>query len=333
MKQFTGILLVLMTACGSNTPASGDGDGMGGADAGAQEVDTTAPTIVAMQPENGAIGVRADVKVVIEFSEPMDQLSVQNSIDTSELGGVSFEWKDDSSTLVVLPDEPLEYAEGADPEETAALQYAVTIGVGARDEAGNAIEVGAQTIFKTLKSISNTLPRYNAFTGAGTPGGVITDADDFLYVGDDDAQAEASSYRGYMSIDFSGLPSTAVEIVSATLRGAQLAEFGAPYAALGNGSGLLLEHGVFTLGTQQQDSAAFNMTPLSLVGDFANTGDTALSIDVTAEAQDDLQNRASRGDLSQYRARFDTFTNLDDTADFVLLDRESLELDVVYLTP
>jgi len=338
MRTLVGLCTaaLLLVGCGGSSeddPAADAGQDHG-ADAGDVE-DTTAPEILSVSPADNATGVRDDATVVFEFSEPMDQLSVQNSIDTSDLGGVSFAWSNGGATLTITPDEPLAYAEGTgnNPGDTNALRYTVVIGTGATDEAGNHVDIGAQTTFSTLKAISTSFGRDNALTGAGTPAGVTTDADDFLYVGDDALGGASNGYRGYITIDMGLLPTTAVEIASATLSGYQLAEIGSPYPALGAGSGVILDHSVFTLGDEAADNAAFNMMPLSQVGVLANAGDTALEIDVTSQAQDDLEHRNERDSLSQYRLRFTEFTNLDGTADYVLIGRDELTLDVVYLAP
>jgi hypothetical protein len=339
MKKLVGFCVVgiLAAACGG-VSGGGDDDGMGAPDAGIDnpdEPDTTAPEILAITPANGAAGVRADATVVIEFSEPMDQLSVQNSLDTSDLGGVTFAWSDGGATLTITPDDALDYAEGEGnfPENIDPVSYHVVLGTGATDEAGNPVDVGVETLFTTLKSMTTTFARDNALTGAGTPSGVTTDADDFIYIGDDDLGGAANGYRGYITMDMSPLPDTTVAIVEATLAGYQLGESGDPYGELGDGTGIIMEHGVFTLGDSNADNAAFNMEPLSEVGVFADTGDTELGIDVTSQVADDLANRDDRSDRSQYRLRFETFTNLDATADYVVIGRDQLALDVVYLVP
>lgn len=328
-------MTVLMAACGGGGGSEGDDD-PAGPDAGmGVEPDTTAPTVLAISPVDGAGGVRADTVVVIEFSEPMDQLSVQNSVDTSDLGGVTFAWSDGGATLTITPDEPLVYAtgEGLNPGSVWPNRYVVTLGTGAADEAGNALAAGEQTSFTTLKAMTTSFSRDNTLTGAGTPGGVTTDADDFLYIGDDALGGASSGYRGYITIDLEALPASAVGIASATLRGYQLAEINMPYAALGGGTGVILDHATFMLGSEAQDNAAFNLTPHSQVGVFATAGALELAIDVTAQVQDDLANRATRSSRSQYRLRLSSFTNLDATANYLLIGRDELSLEVVYLAP
>lgn len=333
MKRLIGLSAIALLAAACGDVAS---DVDPGPDAGPiDEEDTTPPEIVSIIPADGAIGVRADAVVTIAFSEPMDRLSVQNSLDTSDLGGVTFTWSDGNATLTIEPNDPLAYAEGTGnvPADTTANQFAVILGTGAADEAGNTVESGTQVTFSTLKQMTSTFGRDNALTGAGTPGGVTTDADDFVYVGDDAMGAAAAGYRGYVTMDLTLLPDTAEDIVWARLRGNQLAEIGNPYGALGATTGVILEHTVFTLGTQLEANAAFNQSPLSEVGVFANAGETTLTIEVSEQVRDDLANRATRNSRSQYRLRFSEFTNLDNVADYVLIGRDELELELVYLAP
>jgi hypothetical protein len=76
-RLFT-LAVIALLSCGGT-------QGNGNPDGGSNVVvpDTTSPSVVSMSPANGATGVASDALITIEFSEPMDQLSVQNSIDTS----------------------------------------------------------------------------------------------------------------------------------------------------------------------------------------------------------------------------------------------------------
>jgi hypothetical protein len=298
-------------------------------------VDTTPPTIQSISPADGASGIHRDATVTIAFSEAMDQLSVQNSLDAADLGAVSFEWNAEGTTMRIVPAVALEYAEGTgtDPSVTPGIIYGVVLGTGATDAAGNAVTVGIQSNFTTLKRITHTLVRDNEQTGAGTPSGVTTDDNDFLTVGDDDAGGLANGYRGYITMDMSPLPESALEVESATLRGHQMFVSGDPYEALGNGNGLIIDHGIFELGANGNENSAFNLDPLSTVGELAQADDLALSIDVSSQVNDDLQNRVARLDRSQYRLRFDGFSNLDNVEDAAFIGRNELAIEVVYIAP
>jgi hypothetical protein len=332
MNKLAALLAISLAAgCAADDQTMDMGD-PGSEDPGS---DSTAPTIVSISPANGASGIHRDTEVRIKFSEAMDQLSVQNSLDSADLGAVTFQWSDDGKTLRILPASPLEYAEGtgSDPVLTPGLGYQVVLGTGATDEAGNAVEAGIQTKFMTLKRISYTLTRDNAQTGAGTTAGVTTDDDDFLTIGDDDAGALSRGYRGYITMDMSSLPASAVEIESATLRSYQLFVSGNPYGVLGNGDGLMIDHGIFQLGANGNENLAFNLEPLSVIGEFAQAEDLAISVDVSDAVNDDLLHRAARQDRSQFRLRFDGSTNLDNVADTSYIARDDLALDLVYIAP
>lgn len=295
--------------------------------------DTTAPTVSSISPADGASGIHRDSAVVISFTEAMDQLSVQNSLESADLGAVSFEWNDEGRTLRIVPANPLEYADGTgiDPSVTPALVYDVVLGTGATDVAGNPLESEARTSFATLKRIAHTLVRNNPQTVSGTPDSVTSDSDDFLVIGDDDNGELASAYRSYITMDLSPLPESALLIESATLHSNQIFVAGNPYTELGNGSGLLLDHGIFVLSKGGQ--IIFDLASVSEIGEFAQADDVFLSIDVSEAANDDLQNRAEQKQRSQYRLRFDAGTNLDDVADSAYIGRDELAMDVVYITP
>ena len=106
MNKLPLLLTMLLAACGSTSPAEDMEMPEPDAGVGVPEEDTTAPTVFSMSPANGSIGVREDAVLVIEFSEPMDQLSVQNSLDTTDFAGIQFDWTNDSRTLTVTPDDP-----------------------------------------------------------------------------------------------------------------------------------------------------------------------------------------------------------------------------------
>lgn len=335
----TMTIAILLAACGGGEgdefpPDTGGGDGGGGDPV----VDTTAPTVISMLPENGSAGVREEAVVVIEFSEAMDQLSVQNSLNTNDLGAVAYDWSNDSKTLTVTPSELLRYAEGIDPDALDAIQYVATLGIGGTDEAGNALAQGSQTIFTTLREISVTVEDINELTAAVNPGEVVGTPNNDVYIGDDGQGALAKASRAVVTMDLSSLPDDSVEISAATFHAFQSATFGQVYVELG---ALLMDHATFDVTGGDFDTAtdldcnfAFNLEELAPVGVLMDSEeDVNVELDVTEFVQDDLENRVDRNDRSQFRFRLVSDQNLDGGKDGVSLHRDFFELDVVYLVP
>jgi hypothetical protein len=110
----------------------GNADGVGGdnfifafkTEAQPPPTDTTAPTVLSTDPDDGETNVPVDVPVIkIEFDEPMNQDLIGVDLD-----GISTEESWDGDTLVITPLEDLEY-------ETS---YSVTVTNG-EDDAGNSL--------------------------------------------------------------------------------------------------------------------------------------------------------------------------------------------------
>jgi len=94
-------------------------------------LDTTVPQVQQSTPANGTKGVDPKAPIVIQFSEPMDRVSVEAAFNLSQEGGArvagAFSWSADNKTLTFTPTEPL----------AAGKTYRVTVGPGAEDQAGN----------------------------------------------------------------------------------------------------------------------------------------------------------------------------------------------------
>jgi Bacterial Ig-like domain len=110
--------------------------------------DKTAPIITSATPisDTFAVTVPLDAKFEINFSEEMDQASVIAAYqsDTLPASSVNFSWKAPYTnapllTLVITPKAPLA------PNQT----YSFTIGTGAKDPSGNALQAAKTYTFKT----------------------------------------------------------------------------------------------------------------------------------------------------------------------------------------
>lgn len=289
--------------------------------------DVTAPSVVSSSPADGEAGVRADASVVIVFSEPMDAASVEGTLDTRSLGDVTLSWNAAGDTLTITPVAGLAYAEGigVDPSIVTPEQYQVVIGTAALDRAGNPITGGYQAVFTTLKMLETTFELDQALTGTTTAaGGLVGDVDDPIAAGD---SAQDVPHRGLFTFDLATLPEDAVEVIAATFTTRQIGVIGTPYVDLG--AALQLEHVSFS----EFDGAAYDAAPHAAMGEFAEAGQVTIEVDTTAAVEDDRANRATRGDRSQYRLRFEVGSDGDATVDAAFLSRDLAELTVTYLHP
>lgn len=122
--------------------------------------DTTPPSIVSVDPPDGATGVTDDAIVTITFSEPMNKTSVQAAFQSASLGAVTFDWPDDQ-TVEVTPN-GLAYAVGGPNVPAVAYDYSVT--TVAVDLAGNPLPSNVDVSFNTLREVTDFMPE--TFEGA-----------------------------------------------------------------------------------------------------------------------------------------------------------------------
>jgi hypothetical protein len=323
----SALLALLLTACGGTPPAvNGNGDEPNGEEPNGEEVDTTPPTLVSVSPEDGATGVRSDASVVIVFSEPMDQASVEGTLDTSDLGEVTFSWNEAGDTLTITPDEPLVYAQGVgtNPGAVEAETYSVTMGSAARDLAGNGFGTGFRIDFSTLKEISHSFGIVEELSDSVTPTFVVPQA--YLLVGD---FYNDIGVRGAITFDISLLPFSTVEIASAVLSTLQYPEYeiGSPYDL---GDAVLIDHVTF----DSLDTAyGSDETAHAHLGVFCEAEQVDIDKDVTAAVEDDRIHRDARGARSQFLLRFAEETNEDGEDDYGLIEFFDAELQVTYLAP
>lgn len=329
----------------SMTSATGDDDGASESDDGMDDAtddgmddtsddgsegssgdapDTTAPEIVSITPDVGAVGVLADAELVITFSEAMDTTATEAAFASADLGGVGFAWSDGDTVLTIDPDADLEYAAGTDPAQVVANEYALSVGVGATDLAGNALEMELQSSFSTLREITTTLASDPALTGAVLSNGTLnTGAGGEAVVGDGTDNLQR---KGFFSFPLTDLPAGIAGVQQATLDAYQYLTLGAPFSAPPAGLGSVsLDH----VEVEALDGAAFNAAALAELGVFSNAaGEGSRTMAVTANVADDIMNDRSH---SQYRLEFTAATNNNGTTDRTRFDTQAIEL--VYLVP
>jgi hypothetical protein len=96
------------------------------------------PTVVRSEPLDAAVDVALDAPIVVAFSTLMDTASVERAIRVSPSSEVSLRWSRERLSIVAL--EPWE----------ANRRYTVTIGSGARDQAGTPLEEPFRLSFRTV---------------------------------------------------------------------------------------------------------------------------------------------------------------------------------------
>lgn len=310
---------------------SAGGDSDGGAAGDGPTIDTTAPGILSIVPADGATGVTLDAKVVITFSEPVNEASAEAAF-TSGLGTVNFVWNSTHTVLTATPTTLLSYA-----TDGVAKSYAVQISTGVEDASGNRLSTPFSSSFTTLRQMAVKISRpvLGLVSVSDYPSIEVAEADASLFIGD----GPLNFYnRAFPYFDISSLPPTTATIVSAKMAipinlkiiGANDVDTGKPFNDLGN---LMVEH-VYDWPIQL---SSLTKSPLSVAGTLmtAATAQTGVStIDVTSSVIDDLANRAGRGNRSMYRLQFPKTTDNDGALDAVTLPfNGTVTLDITYLVP
>ncbi len=108
-------------------------------------IDTSNPTIVAIEPPDESTDVQVDVNIEITFSEGMNKTATNDAFSLMEDGSAvdgTIVWSSDSMTLTFHPAEDLE--EGK--------TYQIVVEVSATDIVGNGLTSTSESSFETLKS-------------------------------------------------------------------------------------------------------------------------------------------------------------------------------------
>ena len=308
------------SAAGGSAGNGGSAGAASGGTGGVEE-DTTPPRIIDALPADGEAGVREDAKIVITFSEPMDQAATETAYESPDIsaGEVTMEWNAAGDVLTITPNAPLPYANAGD-RAVAALEFAYKINTSATDLAGNPLAADPEYHFTTARRCTRALEPVASLTGLVSSNGY--DATNDIIVGDGSANQE---YRGFLTLDMSKLPDGILEFESAKLHVDQESITGTPYLSLG--SVQLHEADFATL-----DMTAFNAASLNNLGVLASEKrlDTK-SVDVVRTLAADYSQRTSLGDLSQFRLQFSTPISFDSAADNAHFDLTTLGMDVTYL--
>ncbi|MFK7986487.1 MAG: Ig-like domain-containing protein [Sandaracinaceae bacterium] len=296
----------------------------GATDAGEDAGDTTAPTITGISPMDGEAGVPVDAEVVITFSEPMDQVSVEGAFQGTCLGGVSFSWNLAGTEMTATPDDLLAAATGTIPGAVTALEYEFGLDTTAYDLAGNTLASPSEVSFTTARRITQRLTRITSLTGVVLHTGV--GATDFMATGDTGTGGDPSSfYKAAMSFGFDILPPATSGIASATL------EYEVERVANDNVEGVFpMDLGALTL--VSVDFSAMDTSFIDAAGPLAATLPSAngpATVDVSDAVSADFAARSR----TQFRMEFEFTTDGDRAGDFIEIALPTVTLDVDYWLP
>jgi hypothetical protein len=317
MRSF---LMVFLVACGSVSAPKVDGGDGSGSDADPQ----APPSVVSTVPANMAAGVKPDAEIVVTFSKPMDQASVQAAWTSADLPGaqVTFSWNAAGDTLTVASNQLLPVAEGTglDPSVVTPKEIAYSIAATAADTTGKPLVSALAVKFTTIRRLTHQVGVIDALTQSLVNDGTVIDPPS----GGVGKSGFANTYtRVVASHQLPTLPTGAL-LERAIFGGEQERTAGSPYAKLGN---VKAQHVNFA----QLDANTFSATPLGSIGDFStNPTLEAKTIDVTAQVADDYANFTARGGRSQYRLEFPLGTNNDGVNDFAYFVRTGFTIQLTY---
>ena len=294
--------------------------------------DTTPPTVNAIDPNDGAIGVLDDQTIVIMFSEQMDQAATEAAYESEDLPptDVTFSWNVDSTILTIQPNDFLEYAAGDDPS-IEAITYSFSIASTATDVAGNSL--GAfNSSFSTLKVIVTSIYATADLDGEvlGVSNAIAISDSAVIRVG----TTGDSLLRGFLSFDLSDIPANIVADEARLIINKEGVTDN-PYEF----SDMTLDHVIYGGDLSGDD---YDTPVLSDLGIFDSASEPAtgyLARDVTSALNDDLSNREVRDNRSQYRLRFPISDGEKGPPDYVSFtasegpDGQRPFLNIVYYLP
>jgi Bacterial Ig-like domain len=274
-------------------------------------IDTNAPTVVSVDPPDGATGVKSDAIITITFSAAMDTEATQAAYQSTDLlpSDVSFYWSDDATVLEIEPTNFLEYARGSGTT-FAAKQYAFSITDLAKDANGNSLSPFSSS-FSTLRAVSNTCLGIVNLEGAAFSNSAVDLNGSVIEVGD---YSDNGGVRGFFSFDLSTcLPPEGYPVSYAELNMYKIVTEGKPQE-LGF---MTLEHLDYGDSLTSDDYAipAFANVGIADIGSVLDR--TWMTWPVMTHVQDDIANRATRGNRSQFRLSFASQTNNNNAFDVI----------------
>jgi methionine-rich copper-binding protein CopC len=279
--------------------------------------DTTHPTVTATTPTSGQVGVSRYGNVIVTFSEPMRQGATVAAFQFTSPAAHPFTygWNPAGTVLTINPATDFVYGQ----------LVTFTIGTGAEDLAGNALQSSVTRSFRVKRQ---TTQRFY-FSGT-TNTGVIAQPEGFIrgtascstasvyhsstYGAAGDSYSTTSpnnsAYRGFVTFNIGSLSAlTGVSILSASATLQQGGCVGDPFSPAFGGA-VVLEHVDIGATLGLEDCGAPNLGGRRAV--LSTTSGSGLKTAlVTTAVRDDFTNVSARGGRSQFRIQTSTLTQSD----------------------
>lgn len=279
--------------------------------------DTTAPILVDFSPAIGAFGVPKNTPFRLTFSEPMNQASVERAFSIVSPAGISAgttTWNASGTEVEFIPATSLPY--GTDITWTLSSE--------AKDLADNT--VGSSMFgFRVIRMSTVDLGTDTSSVLASPASAVRTSP---WTIGDDSSNRPV---HGFASFSLQSLSTQrATQVTSAILSWPYVDPGSGLFNALGRFAVEPVNYGTFINSAYITPSVG---APLLLnYQDFGvQSGNTQIS--VTTMVADAWVDRASRSDRVQFRLKFETGTNNNNTADSLTLSPDNLSLRVSFEHP
>jgi Bacterial Ig-like domain len=190
------------------------------------------PTIVSIEPANGAVGVQKDTNIVVTFSQPMNTLETQAAYSSAspelDATNVMFSWSADQTVLTINPNSDLAYSTGGSPILVFPIQYSFSISDLATDIEGSAL-LSTSSSFRTFKLIQTNLTFLGGFSKTSNDQLVFPKVGDF-----EDGLGRHFGIRAWVQFYLGYLPLylKSSNILNATLYVYKESGMGSPYKKL-----------------------------------------------------------------------------------------------------
>lgn len=227
--------------------------------------------------------------------------------------------------MTIVPNDPLEYAEGTSATTTDALSYTFTISSAGESEEGVSLEDDTEASFSTLRRLSLSYSQDTELSGRVRDLGGSSLLAGSYSLGDNNINDTA---RAFVTFDLSALPEGPVTVEDGNLHARFSTVQGNPFVDLG---AVVYQH----ISYDTFNDALFDVDSLGAAsGLFSTINDDEVDRDVTNIAATAVEDPETFGQRVQFRFRW-VFDETDDDgqSDSVTLTAGDLGLELQVLVP